>query len=475
MRKSVFLKQLFRVFALKPFAYIRSVLDRGKDFWRYCSHGVWNDTRQSVRVNLIKTLNLSVKSFFNGDIQSRACAMTYRTMLAVVPALALVMAIGRGFGLQDVIQEELAHNISGNNSYLDGILSYVNSYLEQSANQGLFLGIGIVLLLWTLISLLSSVESTFNGIWGVKEGRSIWRKTTDYLAIFLILPVLMICGSGLSALLTSMAEKVLPDQWVSTTVSFLLDFGALLMTWLFFTGVYLLIPNTKVKVKNALVAGIIAGTAFLILQWLFISGQIYVSKYNAIYGSFAFIPLLLIWMQFCWVITLSGAIICYASQNIFRFNFSKEIAGISINYRTKILLAIMAVVVKRFEQQQTPPDDESISSEYDLPSSLTSKTINFLIDTGLITRVVVDARQEKFGLMPSIDPKVITVGEVLRRVRHHGSSDFIPQFNRCFNSVNIALADAEAAFYAKADTIPVSELTIEKPIEKNETIISKQS
>lgn len=427
----------------------------------YCADGVWNDTRQTFRVNIVKTLNLSVRSFFNADIQSKACAMTYRTMLAIVPAIALLFAISRGFGLQDMFREELSQGFTGTSTALDSVFVYVDSYLNQSTSEGIFVGVGIVMLLWTLISLLSAAESAFNGIWGVKQGRSIWRKTTDYLAIFLVLPVLMICASGITVFVTSTTEKLFDSSWITSTVSLLLDGASLLMIWMFFTGVYMLIPNTKVRFKNAFIAGVIAGTGFLILQWLFVTGQVYVSKYNAIYGSFAFIPLLLIWMQLVWVITLAGAIICYASQNIFRFNFSKEISSISLNYRTKIVIAVTAVVVHRFEEERQPVSDEEISREYGLPSSLVTKTVNFLIDAGVLYRVVIDQKEEKYGLSPAIDPSVMTVGEIIRRVRHTGATEFIPSFNERFSSVNIALESAEKALYAAGDKVMIRDIVIE--------------
>lgn len=435
----------------------------------YCVDGVWNDTRNTFKVNLIKTLNLSVKSFFNGDIQSRACAMTYRTMLAIVPALALLFAIGKGFGLQDLLREEVVGSLPSQATAFNSIFNYVESYLDQSSSQGIFLGIGIVLLLWTLISLLSAAENSFNSIWGVKEGRSIWRKTTDYLAIFLILPVLMICASGITVFVTTVADKLFSASWVTSTISLLLDAASLLMIWMFFTGVYMLIPNTKVRFKNAFIAGILAGTAFLVLQWLFITGQVYVSKYNAIYGSVAFIPLLLIWMQLVWVITLAGAIVCYASQNIFQFNFSKEISSISLDYRIKIIVSVATVIVKRFESEESPLSDEEIARDYALPSSLVTKAVNLLIDAKVVMKVVLDPKSERYGLVPAIDPARLTVAEVISRIRHTGSSDFIPGFQRRFHTVVSAIEQSEDASTTSCNNLLLRDLTVTGFSQENDT------
>ncbi|MDE6318056.1 MAG: YihY/virulence factor BrkB family protein [Muribaculaceae bacterium] len=416
----------------------------GKDFYFYCSEGVWTDMRSTPFVKLVKTLNLSVRAFFNGDIQTKACALTYRTMLAIVPALALILAIGRGFGLQNVLEKELIDSFGSQRTMLEHTFAYVDSYLDQSS-EGVFLGIGIALLLWTIISILSSVEHAFNDIWGVKEGRSFWRKTTDYLAIFLILPVLMICASGIAVYVTTNMQRLVPFEFMTPLVEGLLDFASLVFIWLFFTGVYVLIPNTKVKFKNAFVAGMFAGTGYMILQWLFISGQIYVSKYNAIYGGIAFLPLLLIWLQLVWVICLSGGVICYASQNIFQYNFNNEINKITVAYRLKMYVAVMTVIVQDYLSGKRPPSKEEIIMDYGLPSRLVASTVNYMVDAGLLLRVVNDEKEGLYGYVPAIDAERLTVGMVVKHIRNYGADGFIPDFDRTFGGVIQAIDRAETA------------------------------
>lgn len=418
--------------------------DYSRRQYRYCCYDVWTDMRSTLFVKIIKTLNLSVRAFFNGDIQTKACALTYRTMLAIVPALALIIAIGRGFGLQKMLQDSLMDHFSSQRDLLDKAFDFVNGYLNQSSS-GVFVGVGIVLLLWTLVSILSSVEHAFNDIWGVKSGRSFWRKVTDYLAIFLILPVIMICAKGVADFVPENLEFIPPFEFMGPVVNFLLDFAALVIVWLFFAGVYMLVPNTKVKFKNALMAGIFAGTGFMILQWLFISGQLYVSKYNAIYGSFAFFPLLLIWLQMVWVICLAGGVICYASQNIYQYNFNDEIGRITVAYRLKIYLAVMAVAVKDYLNEKTPPSKEDIVAKYGLPPRLVSSSVNFMVDAGLLHRVVVEEDDEGYGYVPAIDARQLTVGEVIRHLRRCGSENFIPDFDRTFSGVIDVMDKAELA------------------------------
>lgn len=427
--------------------------------YRYCTVGVWSDMRPLFHVRLIKTLNLSVDAFFNGDIQTKACAMTYRTVLAVVPALALIFAIGKGFGLQDLIKNELVMSFPSQKILLDRAFSFVESYLSQSS-EGLFVGVGIALLLWTLISILGSVEDAFNSIWGIKEGRSFWRKVTDYLAIFLVLPVLMICGGGLSAMFTTSIGYFFDYELLTPIINVLLDVASFVIVWLFFTGVYMMIPNTKVKFRNAFMAGIFAGTAFIVLQWLFITGQIYVSKYNAIYGSFAFLPLFLIWMQLVWVVTLSGAVICYASQNINSYNFNGEVSNISLEYKLKFTLSVMTIVVKEYLENHVTPTEEDITNKYELPNRLVSSTVQRLLDVGLLLRVLPKTKVEVYGYAPAVDPSSLTVGEVIRRLRCYGSNDFIPDFNLRFMRLIESLNVAESDMLKSVDAIKIKELII---------------
>ena len=444
--------------------HITRIKDSAIRWYEYATVGVWSDLRPSPWVRVLKTANLSVRAFFDGDIQTKACALTYRSVLAIVPALALVFAVGRGFGLQNVIEDELIASMPSQERLLRNAFVFVNSYLDQSS-EGLFVGIGIALLLWTLVSIVGSVEDAFNSVWGVKQGRSIWRKITDYLAIFLILPVLMICAGGLSAMFTTSLSNMLP--MMTPVVKILLDIASFVAIWLFFTAVYMMIPNTKVKLQNAFVSGVFAGTAFIILQWLFITGQVYVSKYNAIYGSFAFLPLFLIWLQLVWVVTLAGAVICYASQNIIRYNFNDQISRISQDYRLKFDLAVLQVVVARYCAGQTAPTEQHLIDEYAMPNRLVSMALDRLIDDGLLLKVVIDQKAETYGYAPAIPPDELTVGEAVKRLSRIGTSNFVPEFGKRFGGLVNLVAKCEDDMIDSLNKTLIKDLSISKYTQTN--------
>lgn len=410
---------------------------RALRLWQYCSAGVWDDHRDTLAVNSVKTVNLAVRTFLSTDLQTKACAMTYRTLLAIVPALALLFAIGRGFGFQTLLENEVYRYFPSQHRALEMAFSFVDSCLAQ-ASGGIFVGVGIVFLIWTIVALLSSVEETFNQVWGVTVERSIFRKITDYLAICIILPVLMICSGGVQIFMSNAIQRLLPFDFIPPMIEVLLDCASVVFAWLFFAGAYMLIPNIKVKFKNAIVSGVIAGTAFQLLQWVFVSGQVYVAKYNAIYGSFSFLPIMLIWMQFSWLITLAGALICCAAQNISMFTFSRRISGISFDYRRMVTVAVTSIILKRFRASQPPLNASGIAETYHIPPTLAESVVDWLLKCGLAVRVAPDSTGEitsDLPIQPSMSIEHYTLRFLLDKLRNHGDSDFIPDFENNFPGV----------------------------------------
>lgn len=436
--------------------------DKAITVWDYWSKGVWEDRRNTLKVNTVKTLNLTVRSFMSTDLQSAACALTYRTLLAIVPALALLFAIGRGFGFQDLLQNQLYQTFPSQHRALEMAFSFVDSCLAQ-ASEGIFVGVGIIFLLWTLISLLDSVETSFNNIWGVRTDRPIARKVTDYLAICIILPILMICSGGLRIFMSNTIQKLLPFDFIGPVVGDLLDLVSVLFGCLFFTGAYMLIPNTKVKFKNALFTGIIAGMAFQVLQWLFLTGQLYVAKYNAIYGSFSFLPLMLIWMQLSWLITLAGALICCSAQNIYMFSYESQTNNISNSYRNKVSLAVLSVIVKRFKNGEAPLNIAEISHVFSIPPRLTGLIVNFLLDCGLVIRIApLDGAEPLTDapLAPATSPDKYSLGHVYKIMTNRGDDDFLQEFDVTFKPLIDLCDKLEATFENQAHSIMLAEIDL---------------
>lgn len=422
---------------------IEAIKTKALKLWDYCSAGVWTDTRQKWWVTVVKTLNLSARTFLSGDVQTQACAMTYRTLLAIVPALALLLAIARGFGFQNYVEMELYKLFPAQKTAIQYAWNFVDSYLNQ-ASEGLFVGVGIIFLLYTLVSLIGNTEDTFNSIWGVKQGRSIWRKVSDYTALLLILPILIICVSGINIMLSTTLSTIFSFSFMTPVISWVLEITSWVLTFLFFAAVYLLFPNTHVRFQNAIISGVFAGVGFLVVQWLFVTGQMYVSRYNAIYGSFSFLPLLLIWLQLVWMITLAGAVLCYSSANIFSFSFDEEIRKMAPLYRRKAYVAVAAVITRRFGTDRPAATALEITENYDIPARLVTDICNHLVQAGIFAHVVLDAKKNIFGYQLSQPVERMTVGYLLERLDTLGVHGFIPSFSKRFPGVEAAFKEIDA-------------------------------
>ena len=408
---------------------------------KYCIHDVWDDSRSVWSVKTVKIINLSIRSYLDRDLQMRSCALTYNTVLAVVPALAMLFAIARGFGFQNLLQSELFRYFPAQRQALETALTYVDNYLAQ-ASQGIFIGIGLIFLLWTLISLMSNVEDTFNHVWGVNTKRSLQRKFTDYTALFLLLPLLMVCSAGITIFMSDAVQRVFADNALSPLVHRLLAFTPTVISWIIFTAAYFMVPNTKVRFKGALFAGVLCGTLFQVVQWLFVSGQLYVSKYNAIYGSFAFLPLLLVWLQLSWLITLSGVVLTYAWQNFDSFAYRDKAEKISQNYSNRLAIAVLSQAVKRFKQKKGLLTRCAIIHDFSIPSQLADQLLGNLLQAGLLNQVNRD-NEEEIAFQPAFDPDDFTVNDTANRLSQLGNSDFIPKADARFAKIWSAIQDSQ--------------------------------
>ena len=205
----------------------------------------------------------------------------------------------------------------------EAIVGFVNGYLVHTQS-GLFLGIGLIFMLYTVLMLMNNVEETFNQIWQVSNSRPIIRSFTNYLAIFLLFPIVIVVTTGLSVFMATIANSVSGSVLLGPALRTLLGYSPYLLLSLLFIGMYVHMPNTKVRVSCAIVPGVLAGVAMQLLQIVYIHSQIWVTGYNAIYGSFAALPLFMLWVQISWTICLFGAQLTYTNQNLNRIGINLE-------------------------------------------------------------------------------------------------------------------------------------------------------
>lgn len=424
--------------------------------WSFVSEDVWKCKSNNVFIHIIKTLNLSVRCFLNEQLQQRAAALTFHSMLSVVPALVVLIAISRGFGFYTALENLLYDSIPAQRSALQYAFTFVDAYMEQMHN-GIFVGIGLILLLWALITLLSNIENTFNDLWNVPN-RKLARRITDYMAVFILIPILLIASSGMSLFVNTLLDKL---PYFSSLGQYIMQFSSYVLAWLLFAATYKLLPNTKVKIKHALVSGIICGTAFNLFQWLYLSGQIWVSKYNAIYGSFAFLPLLMLWMQLSWLICLIGVVLSYSSQNVFNFEFEKDIKHISRNYYENVLAVIMAIILKRRNEGKEPLSCYDLSQHYQLPMPLVTRAVNDLMAVDLVAPTPIG---NDFAYIATVDSNILTVGYMMRKIDNYGQQDFVSSLHTQ-QSAQATLDTIVESYYKEGDKSLVIDLPTPQEIE----------
>ena len=272
---------------------------------------------------IVRKAILTVRFFTEKRVMAEAAALTYSSLLALVPILAVVFAIARGFGYNKYIEIWFLNALSSQPEAANVIVGFVNSYLVH-IQSGVFLGVGLIFMLYTVLMLVNNIEETFNQIWQVNNARPIMRSLANYLAMFLLFPIIIIVSMGLSIVMTTLADKIDDILVLGPVVSKLLDLSPSLLLSILFIILYVYMPNTKVRLSCAIVPGILAGLAMHVLQLFYIYAQIWVTAYNAIYGSFAALPLFMLWVQFSWTICLFGAQLTYTNQNLNRIGINLE-------------------------------------------------------------------------------------------------------------------------------------------------------
>ncbi len=373
-------------------------------------------------IGLLKRSVLAVDSYLEGNVSNQASSLTYSSILATVPILAIIFAIGRGFGYGTLIENEIRERLSMNQEFVSIILDFINSYLEHTQS-GIFVGVGLLLLLYTLIQLTSNIEYSFNSIWQVKNSRNIYRRITDYLSVFILLPVLIVVTSGFSIFMVTIA-KSLPDYLVlSSTVRAILTYSPHLLSGLAFTALYMYMPNTQVRFTCAIGPGLLAGMAFQSVQYFYIHSQIWVSSYNAIYGSFAALPMFMLWLQISWNICLIGAVLSYANQHVKEYGAARSVRNISRRYHDFLMIQIASKVCKRYEKGIIAYTPQGLAAECSIPAYLVNNLLGELCDIHILTEIH-DPSAKQTGYMPAQDINRLTVNTVLSRIDAYGNERF---------------------------------------------------
>lgn len=388
------------------------------DIWR-----VQRDEVSAVRFffyKLLKMLLLTVEWFLDKKMFVAAASLTYSTLLAIVPIIAVVFAIARGFGYNIYIEQWFRDTLSSQPQAAETIISFVNSYLVHTKS-GVFLGVGLLFMLWTVIMLIDNIEQVFNDIWQVNKPRSIYRTITDYTSMFFLAPIGIVVTSGLTIAVTSFAGNNLSETYVlGPLLRFLIDLTPFLLMSAVFVFLYIFMPNTKVNFSSAIVPGILAGCAMQGLQFAYIHSQIWVTGYNAIYGSFAALPLFLLWVQISWIICLFGANLCYTNQNLEDFAFRTNTSDLSHRYKLMLSLLLASRICKRFEEGERPYTALELKLQTGIPIRMVHDLLNELVELNVISEVNTGDKGDDTYYQPAISLDKLSVRMVVDRIEAKG-------------------------------------------------------
>jgi membrane protein len=372
---------------------------------------------EAIGINILRIIVLTVRYFARDKCADKASALTFYTLLTIVPVLAMAFGVAKGFGMESVLEEQIRKGFVGQEDVMNRILEVVSNVLSGTREE-LIAGIGIVVLLWSVLRILSSIEDTMNVIWQVKKPRVLSRKLIDYSALLIIAPILMVVASGLTVFITSTVRQYTDGSLVGSVVNFPLKILPYALIWLLMTFLYIVMPNTKVDVKSALIGGVLAGTAYQLTQWAYITFQIGASNANAIYGSFAALPLFLIWLQLSWIIVLVGAELTFAIQNVDDYEQKEEVKKVSAQYRKILILNITHVIIKRFDNEKKPYTLKEIGKETDIPQRLLRQLLEELVKSRIVSAIRLDDKIT--GYQPARDINKLTVHRIIELMDRQG-------------------------------------------------------
>ncbi|MEQ6165711.1 MULTISPECIES: YhjD/YihY/BrkB family envelope integrity protein [unclassified Ekhidna] len=410
------------------------------DLWRLRLKSL--PKRKRFLFGFIRIWVIAIKEFIHDKCAEKASALTYLSMLSLVPVIAMAIAIAKAFGLRKLMEDELKKYFSGQGEILDNVLPAVDNMLNSTGG-GIVTGISIIFLLYTVIRLLMNIEAAFNDMWDIKKSRRWERKISDYVAVILLGPVLLIVASSTTIFVKDTIQDFVTNLeilgQVRSGIIFLLKLLPYTILWLLLFGLYLIFPNTRVKFWPALFAGIVAGTLYQLNQQAFISLQFAFARYNAIYGSIAFLPLFLIWLQISWLIVLFGAEVCYGVQYINQWEMNSEKLKLSLSHRKKLVLLLLYRVVKKFEKGNGAMTLNELAGHVNIPRKYVVDICYDLERSGLITRVDAD----DVAYQPSFDIHKMDLQTILDKYEKEGMGDFDPRKSKAFEAIEDALKNIE--------------------------------
>jgi membrane protein len=395
---------------------------------------------KSALIKSLKIVIISVQGFSRDLCPLRASALTLYSLLSIVPVIAMLFGIAKGFGFEKMLEQRLIEQVPDQETTVLQLIRFARNLLESTQGE-VVAGIGIVVLFWTIIKVIGNIEESFNYIWKIERGRSISRKFSDYLSLMLLAPVVLIASSSITVFLKT---KI---TWLITVIQ-LPEFG----TWLviralglsplvlmigLFTFTFIFMPNHKISYRAGIIAGIVTGIMYQLLQWAYLSLQIGVSSYNAIYGSFAALPLFVVWLQTGWMIVLFGCEVAFFLQNYETYRNNNRFSDLSFSLKKIVALQITHLIIKNFMQLNKPLTTAEIAANLVIPIAIIQPVLAKLMASHIIVEFK-NQDEEDEVYQPAVDINRLTIAYVINALEQCGQNHLpdIDQEQLFMNAVN---------------------------------------
>jgi membrane protein len=383
------------------------------------STGIWFQPAAELRgwrkagLRIQRVLAAALTEFFTDQCMLRASALTFYTLLSVVPVLAVIFGVAKGFGLEKLLEKELLEQMAGQQAAFERILAFARNMLENTRG-GLIAGIGVVVMLWSAFKVLGQIETALNAMWDVRTPRSWGRRFSDYFAVMLLAPLLLLVAGGASVFIRTQFEAVAARFEIVGTLGPLvlqtLKWTPLVLIWALFVLIYMTMPNTRVRWGAAAAAAAVGAALYQLVQWVYIDLQVGAAKQNAIYGSFAALPLFLAWVQASWIIVLFGAEVCYALQHS-EAGWPPGGPGLSRADQKLIALLLTRTAVRRFASADPPLDANGMAQALRLPLRLVQPILADLASARILAETP-GVRPDAPRYQPARDPALLTLQSV---------------------------------------------------------------
>jgi len=391
-----------------------------EDIWRIRAKGL--PPLKAFGIRYLRVLLATFSAFQEHRCQLRASALTFFSLLSIVPVVAMAFGIAKGFEFEKILQEKILERFEGQEEVLLEVFGFANSLLANTKG-GLIAGVGVILLFWTIIKVLGNIESSFNDIWSVRKERTLARKITDYLSVMLVAPVLLVLSGSVTVFVTTelaaFTQKIDVLGILGPVVLLFLEITPFIIMGVLFAFLYIFMPNRQVDRKSGFIAGAIAGSVYVIVQMIYVKFQVGVAGYNAIYGSFAALPLFLVWLQMSWLIVLAGAELSCIHQNMDMLEYGPDARRASHYFRRLVALRIVNFMSRNFAKGEVPLTAERISESLEIPRGLTTELVEELTESGLLIEAANRGRDEA-AYVPARDTDQMTVKFVMDALDRRG-------------------------------------------------------